>query len=85
MATYFEWTNKLVQCPYNKYHKVAQTKLAGHIIKCANRVDTPYLKECPHNALHRIQPAMYQLHIDQCPDKRIITRIEDEPAANHLK
>lgn len=68
MASFSEWTNVLKTCPYNPYHKVSMTKFAGHIVKCAQRMETPYLKECPYNGLHRVRPDEYAKHIDSCPD-----------------
>ncbi|KAI1301486.1 hypothetical protein HDE_03214 [Halotydeus destructor] len=42
--------------------------LPGHLIKCAKRMDKPWLKMCPYNATHRVTIEDYNNHIVTCPD-----------------
>ena len=53
-------------CPYDKNHKVASTKFAAHVAKCAESHKQSYLMECPYNASHRLPENQYYKHLDEC-------------------
>lgn len=60
---------KLRTCPYNPAHKVASTKYASHIVKCAKQTNTPRLIACPYYSGHRITENVFADHVNKCPYK----------------
>ncbi|XP_017126792.1 gametocyte-specific factor 1 homolog [Drosophila elegans] len=72
----------MVNCPYNKEHKMLRKKLQQHILKC--RViykDTVQLMICPFNKAHLIpEPELYQ-HTKSCEDRKIIVQYQTSAAA----
>ncbi|RWS24185.1 tRNA:m(4)X modification enzyme TRM13-like protein [Leptotrombidium deliense] len=73
MATFDDFQDDLVTCPYNPAHKIARRRLQAHLIKCEKNSNV-HLMECPFNSSHRMEMHEYQKHIDNCPDSRQIMR-----------
>ncbi|XP_064330522.1 gametocyte-specific factor 1 isoform X8 [Phalacrocorax carbo] len=61
----------LVECPYDKSHRVRGSRLPYHLVKCQrnNPRLARALAACPFNARHRVPQAKLQSHIATCPDK----------------
>jgi hypothetical protein len=61
----------LVQCPFDKNHMIAASKLHNHILKCKKNHPEldKILEKCPFNALHRFLPDERDKHILECIDK----------------
>lgn len=62
----------LVQCPYDKSHRVRVARLPYHLVKCErnNPQVARQLAICPFNARHRVPHAELQRHLASCPDRR---------------
>ncbi|XP_073174445.1 gametocyte-specific factor 1-like isoform X6 [Lepidochelys kempii] len=65
---------RLIQCPYDKYHQIRACRFPYHLIKC--RKNHPeiakQLATCPFNARHQVPRAEISRHISSCDDKSFI-------------
>ncbi|XP_069735603.1 gametocyte-specific factor 1 isoform X3 [Phaenicophaeus curvirostris] len=61
----------LVQCPYDKNHRVRVSRLPYHLVKCQqNNPDVARtLVTCPFNARHRVPRQQLHSHMAFCPDQ----------------
>ena len=67
-------TEKLVQCPYDKLHKVREDRLQFHLIKCKRQNLDKDFVICPFNTTHHMPKEEYDKHEEICPDKKIMLR-----------
>ncbi|XP_039400073.1 netrin receptor DCC isoform X7 [Mauremys reevesii] len=65
---------KLIQCPYDRYHQIRACRFPYHLIKCRkNHPDiAQQLATCPFNARHQVPRAEIRRHISSCDDKSCI-------------
>lgn len=56
--------NPFVSCPFNPLHRVSQSRLQAHIVKCEKNY--PNYKACPYNATHRFPEPEYTAHVTDC-------------------
>ncbi|XP_050778073.1 gametocyte-specific factor 1-like isoform X3 [Gopherus flavomarginatus] len=65
---------KLIQCPYDRYHQIRACRFPYHLIKCRkNHPDiAEQLATCPFNARHQVPRAEISHHISSCDDKSCI-------------
>ncbi|XP_039355454.1 gametocyte-specific factor 1-like isoform X4 [Mauremys reevesii] len=65
---------KLIQCPYDRYHQIRACRFPYHLIKCRkNHPDiAQQLATCPFNARHQVPRAEIRHHISSCDDKSCI-------------
>ncbi|CAM2095063.1 unnamed protein product, partial [Caretta caretta] len=65
---------RLIQCPYDKYHQIRACQFPYHLIKCRkNRPEiAKQLATCPFNARHQVPRAEISRHISSCDDKSCI-------------
>uniref|UniRef100_A0A8C6ZY95 Gametocyte specific factor 1 n=1 Tax=Nothoprocta perdicaria TaxID=30464 RepID=A0A8C6ZY95_NOTPE len=77
---------RLVQCPYDKHHRIRARRFPYHLVKC--RKSYPQVAEelstCPFNARHLVPQADLRDHISNCNDKRFIEE-EIGKRATHLR
>ncbi|XP_069882557.1 gametocyte-specific factor 1-like [Dipodomys merriami] len=68
---------RLLQCPYVKYHKIRSCRLPYHLVKCRkNHPDiAAKFATCPFNARHLVLRDQLSKHITTCMDK---TSLEDD-------
>ncbi|KAK9875683.1 hypothetical protein WA026_009479 [Henosepilachna vigintioctopunctata] len=67
---------KSVRCPFNPEHKMLESMLQRHIIKCM--VNYPEYLSCPYNALHRFKNKTLLLrHKLNCPSKNEVKALLD--------
>ncbi|NXO46492.1 GTSF1 factor, partial [Locustella ochotensis] len=61
----------LVQCPYDRSHRVRVSRLPYHLVRCQqnNPQVSRTLATCPFNARHRVPRAHLRSHVTSCPDK----------------
>ncbi|KAH8328355.1 hypothetical protein KR067_008456 [Drosophila pandora] len=72
----------MVNCPYNKEHKMLRKKLQQHILKCRELYkDTVELKVCPFNKIHLIPEPEFFQHVKFCVDRKIIVQYQTSAAA----
>lgn len=62
---------KLVECPFNKSHKVKANYLQFHIVRCMKQY--PTYTACPYNACHRVDKKDLAKHMSTCPDQHLVT------------
>ncbi|XP_042558237.1 gametocyte-specific factor 1-like [Dipodomys spectabilis] len=68
---------RLLQCPYDKNHKIRSCRFPYHLVKCKeNHPDiAAKLATCPFNARHLVPRDQLTEHIATCMDK---TSLEDD-------
>uniref|UniRef100_A0A3B3VF09 CHHC U11-48K-type domain-containing protein n=1 Tax=Poecilia latipinna TaxID=48699 RepID=A0A3B3VF09_9TELE len=75
--------DKLLQCPFDKNHKIRSCRFPYHLIKC--RKNHPKLaselKTCPFNARHLVPKHELAHHTETCED-RISVDTEDAGSRN---
>ncbi|XP_051172773.1 gametocyte-specific factor 1 [Leptopilina boulardi] len=62
--------NTVVQCPYDSNHKIAQSRIQIHLVKCEKQHPENFREICPFNATHRFPKSDMQEHINNCPSQR---------------
>ncbi|XP_071888085.1 gametocyte-specific factor 1 [Anas platyrhynchos] len=74
----------LVQCPYDKSHRVRPARLPYHLVKCQknNPQVARQLATCPFNARHRVPRAELRDHIASCPNR---CQLDSPPEAPSTK
>uniref|UniRef100_A0A1A9W6T9 CHHC U11-48K-type domain-containing protein n=1 Tax=Glossina brevipalpis TaxID=37001 RepID=A0A1A9W6T9_9MUSC len=77
----------MVECPYNKSHRMLRKRLAKHLVKCRVHYPDTELKSCPFNSIHLVSDEEFEIHAINCPDRKLITeyksvlqsKLEDGP------
>eukprot|EP01102_Stenamoeba_stenopodia_P015075 TRINITY_DN5099_c0_g1_i1.p1 TRINITY_DN5099_c0_g1~~TRINITY_DN5099_c0_g1_i1.p1 ORF type:complete len:127 (+),score=14.08 TRINITY_DN5099_c0_g1_i1:114-494(+) len=73
---------KYVSCPFNKEHRMPQSRLQWHLVKCGSRKAREHeFANCPHNALHWVLKSELSAHLAKCDSKR---QIQSEPELESL-
>jgi hypothetical protein len=70
----------LVQCPYDKIHRIRLKRLPYHLQKCRRNYKGERFLVCPFNARHELPRLEYEHHLVHCEDRHII-----EPSLIHFK
>src|SRR5579885_1547913 len=73
MATFEQFEDEILTCPYNRLHKVAKRRFQIHVNKCAKTYNYS-LVTCPYNNSHRVRREDLNEHIIGCPDNRPVVR-----------
>lgn len=68
---------QLVECPFDKNHKVKDSRLQYHITRCIKQ--HPGFEVCPFDATHRLKKPEMIRHILQCPSRRRIQHLITMP------
>ncbi|NWX77453.1 GTSF1 factor, partial [Alca torda] len=65
---------RLIQCPYNKHHRIRAGRFPYHLVKCRKSYPevAKELATCPFNARHLVRRADLSDHIMKCNDKGIL-------------
>ncbi|NXN74983.1 GTSF1 factor, partial [Himantopus himantopus] len=65
---------RLIQCPYNKHHRIRASRFPYHLVKCRKSYPevAKELATCPFNARHLVPRADLSDHIMKCNDKGIL-------------
>ncbi|XP_054080583.1 gametocyte-specific factor 1-like [Rissa tridactyla] len=65
---------RLIQCPYNKHHRIRAGRFPYHLVKCRKSYPevAKELATCPFNARHLVRQADLSDHIMKCNDKGIL-------------
>ncbi|XP_009955844.1 PREDICTED: gametocyte-specific factor 1-like, partial [Leptosomus discolor] len=65
---------RLIQCPYNKHHRIRACRFPYHLVKCRKSYPevAKELATCPFNARHLVPQADLSDHIMKCNDKGLI-------------
>jgi hypothetical protein len=69
MATFTLHSDGLVECPYDKSHRIAVRNQIKHIIQCEKNSKSK-LSICIYNASHRMPRNQFAQHLKTCPDGR---------------
>ncbi|KAM7348285.1 uncharacterized protein ACRADG_007678 [Cochliomyia hominivorax] len=64
----------MVECPYNKTHRMLRRRLQSHLIKCRLNYPDVELRKCPFNITHLIPEPEFTHHATNCPDRKLITQ-----------
>jgi hypothetical protein len=72
MATFTLHSDGLVECPYDKSHRIAVRNQIKHIIECEKNSKSKF-SICIYNALHRMPRNQFAQHLNTCPDGRQVT------------
>uniref|UniRef100_A0A1A9W8I0 CHHC U11-48K-type domain-containing protein n=1 Tax=Glossina brevipalpis TaxID=37001 RepID=A0A1A9W8I0_9MUSC len=64
----------MVECPYNKLHRMLRKRLAKHLIKCRVYYRDVELQKCPFNNTHLVPDPEFINHVNNCPDRKLITQ-----------
>lgn len=59
----------LLECPYNKAHRVQATAMARHLFKCRKMHPNMEFATCPFNHAHRVPEPELKMHTAQCEDR----------------
>lgn len=61
--------NELLQCPYEKAHRIQAHAMSKHLFKC--RKNHPHQKfvSCPFNESHRVAAPELKIHTQNCEDR----------------
>lgn len=68
-----------VSCPYNSEHRMPNTRLQWHLVKCPDkkRFGEQYAT-CPYNATHKVLRSNLTEHKRKCPDKNSVGEFVEE-------
>ncbi|KAH0628988.1 hypothetical protein JD844_010692 [Phrynosoma platyrhinos] len=79
--------DKLLQCPYDKSHKIRACRFPYHLVKCRKNHPTIVQKlvTCPFNARHQVPREEISQHISSCDDKRCIEQDIANQVNNHRR
>lgn len=66
--------SEILQCRYNKNHKVKKGRLLIHEEKCPDK-KTSNLVSCPYNPMHKVSFFNINKHKTQCPDRPQIDEV----------
>ncbi|KAJ8676227.1 hypothetical protein QAD02_012013 [Eretmocerus hayati] len=61
----------VIICPYDKNHKIAQSRIQRHLTKCERNFPPDYKQQCPYDATHRVFEHEMIDHVENCPRKLI--------------
>lgn len=74
-------TEDMAECPYNKNHRFAASKLFWHLGRCKDKLKTQHLyKKCKYNPIHIHLISDIKTHQLICKDKT-----DHESLINELK
>ncbi|XP_058834818.1 arginine/serine-rich protein PNISR-like [Topomyia yanbarensis] len=59
----------LLECPYNKSHRVQATAMARHLYKCRKMYPDTQFVTCPFNHAHKIAEPELKMHTATCEDR----------------
>ncbi|XP_061872748.1 gametocyte-specific factor 1-like isoform X2 [Colius striatus] len=64
----------LIQCPYNKHHKIRARRFPYHLVKCqkSHPEVAQQLATCPFSARHLVPQADLRDHIMKCSERRLM-------------
>ncbi|XP_055614357.1 gametocyte-specific factor 1 homolog [Uranotaenia lowii] len=71
MSTPLGYT-ELVQCPYEKAHRIQPHAMSKHLFKCRKNHPKLDYVSCPFNESHRVPAQELKLHSKDCPDRASI-------------
>ena len=69
---------ELVQCPYDKTHKVREDRLVVHLNKCQHQHQDMQFVVCPFNFEHHMPIDDYEKHYEICPNRKILSYHNEE-------
>lgn len=59
----------LLECPYNKSHRVQATAMARHLFKCRKMYPNTEFVTCPFNHAHKVAEPELKMHAATCEDR----------------
>ncbi|XP_065077458.1 protein SON-like [Ochlerotatus camptorhynchus] len=59
----------LLECPYNKSHRVQATAMARHLFKCRKMHPNTEFVTCPFNHAHKVAEPELKMHTATCDDR----------------
>ncbi|KAL9880993.1 uncharacterized protein LOC119633344 [Glossina fuscipes] len=71
----------MVECPYNKVHRMLRKRLAKHLIKCRVNHPDAELQKCPFNNTHLVPEPEFVNHVTNCPNRKLISNYICVPVA----
>lgn len=60
---------ELIQCPYEKAHRIQAHAMSKHLFKCRKNHPNQKLVSCPFNESHRVNEKELKLHVQSCEDR----------------
>ncbi|XP_046492411.1 uncharacterized protein [Neodiprion pinetum] len=83
MNTASIYSDPVVTCPYDKYHRIALSKIQMHIVKCEKNYPKGYKQTCPYDATHRLFEHELTDHIQNCPQRMVLEPEKHQFIRNH--
>ncbi|XP_046753160.1 gametocyte-specific factor 1-like [Diprion similis] len=83
MNTASIYSDPVVSCPYDKYHRIALSKIQMHIVKCEKNFPKGYKQTCPYDATHRLFEHELTDHIQNCPKRMVLEPERHQFIRNH--
>lgn len=77
--------NDWVTCPYNSEHRLPNSRLPYHIVKCRPTYKGPKLETCPFNATHLVPEGKLREHFADCTAYYHVMRERLEAKYNNQK
>lgn len=67
-------SDELIECPYDKVHRIRLSRFPMHLLKCRKNYTGKDMFVCPFNACHLVPNPEARHHIATCPDKAAIEK-----------
>lgn len=61
--------DELLQCPYEKAHRIMPPAMSKHLFKCRKNHPNHKFVTCPFNESHHVPAPELKLHVQQCEDR----------------
>ncbi|XP_058465161.1 gametocyte-specific factor 1 homolog [Malaya genurostris] len=61
--------DELLQCPFEKSHRIQAHAMSKHLFKCRKNHPNQKFIACPFNESHRVASADLKSHVQQCEDR----------------
>lgn len=64
--------DELLQCPFEKAHRIQASAMTKHLFKCRLNHPNKKIVKCPFNQAHQVAAIELHTHISNCKDKSIL-------------
>lgn len=67
---------RIVNCPYNKNHTMAESRLMSHINNGCKEKDLygHLYTQCTYNSIHIVREEHLQSQLEKCPDRNKVNK-----------
>ncbi|XP_053687718.1 gametocyte-specific factor 1 homolog [Sabethes cyaneus] len=64
--------DELLQCPFEKAHRVQAHAMSKHLFKCQKNHRNMKFITCPFNGTHRVAADDLKIHVAECKDRGVL-------------